>query len=307
MSVFAKVPLKTGPRLPGGKEIDIPVLKKEELFLTLAQPKSQHPGVLRFSPLAQLAERLPTADNPAFVRNIVNRLWWAMLGRGLVHPLDLHHRRNPPSHPELLDLLAEEFVAHKFDIKWLLRELALSQTYQRSSVLPPGQDRSDPTRFLTALEKRLSAEQLMNAMLEATGERAGVLAQKGPTSDKGKAAAGSPEAIRLRFQKAFANPAREAEDEIAPSLKAALFVLNDNVVQSWLEPRGGNLAERLLTMTDPAALAEELYVNVLTRLPTPAEKAEVTAYLARHAGKRKSAVMNLTWALLASTEFGVNH
>ena len=75
---------------------------------------------------------------PPSSRNSVNRLWFVMMGRGLVHPLDQFHADNAPSHPELLDLLAQEFVAHKFDVRWLLRELALSQTYQRSSVLPPG-------------------------------------------------------------------------------------------------------------------------------------------------------------------------
>jgi Protein of unknown function (DUF1553)/Protein of unknown function (DUF1549) len=306
MSVFIKAPHKTGPRLPGGKEIDIPALKKEELFLTPAEPKTMHPGVLRFSPLAQVAEQLPTADNPAFVRNMVNRLWWAMLGRGLVHPLDLHHKGNPPSHPELLDLLAQEFVAHHFDVKWFLRELALSQTYQRSSLLPSGQEKAEPARFLTALEKRLSAEQLMQAMLEATGEHEQALAQKGPGKGKGKAAVDSVDAILARFQKAFANPSREAEDEITPSLKAALFVLNDDVVQSWLQPRKGNLADRLLALPD-ADVAEELYVSVLTRLPTAEEKAEIAAYLNKNASKRKNALTQLAWALLASTEFGVNH
>ena len=56
------------------------------------------------------------------------------MGRGLVHPLDMSHDGNPPSHPELLDLLAAEVAAHQFDVRWLLRELVLSQTYQRSSA-----------------------------------------------------------------------------------------------------------------------------------------------------------------------------
>ncbi len=290
MSVFRKVPHKTGPRIPGGKELAVPVLKKEELYLKPANPKNQDPGQLRFSPLAQLAEQLPRGDNPAFVRNSVNRLWWAMLGRGLVHPLDLHHSANPPSHPEVLDLLAREFVAHKFDVRWLLRELALSQTYQRSSLLPKGQDKLEPSAFLTALEKRLSAEQLLAAMQVATGEREDT----------------SSAAVLARFQKAFANPAREAEDEIAGSLKAALFLLNDEVVLGWLQPKPGNLMDRLLNRDDNA-VAEELYLSVLSRLPSSEERATVQAHLAKNAGKRKTALFQLSWALLASTEFAVNH
>ncbi len=290
MSVFKRVPHKTGPRLPGGQEVMVPVLKKEEVYLKPADPKNKFPGELRFSPLAQLAEQLPRGDNPAFVRNSVNRLWWVMMGRGLVHPLDLHHSANPPSHPELLDLLAQEFVRHRFDIKWLLRELALSQTYQRSSLLPKGEDKIDPKLFLTALEKRLSAEQQLLAMLEATGER--------------KQDTLAP--VLVRFQKAFANPAREAEDEINASLKASLFLLNDETVLGWLQPQPGNLMDRLMK-TENGAVAEELYLSVLTRLPSNEEKAEVQAYLGKNAARRQSALFQLAWALLASTEFGVNH
>ena len=72
--------------------------------------RRRSPGVPKFSPLAMLAEELPAPDNPDFTRNIGNRLWFLLMGRGLVHPLDLHHTDNPPSHPELLDLLAKEFV-----------------------------------------------------------------------------------------------------------------------------------------------------------------------------------------------------
>ena len=96
------------------------------------------PGVPRFSPLSILADQVARPDNAAFARNMANRLWFAMLGRGLVHPLDLHHPENPPSHPELLELLAGEFAAHGFDIRWLLSELALTRAYQRSSLLAEG-------------------------------------------------------------------------------------------------------------------------------------------------------------------------
>src|SRR5262249_50504489 len=148
MSVFEKIPRETGPRVPGRKEVALPATKE------------------KFSALAKLAEGLPKPDNMAFNRNIAKRLWLVLMLRGLVHPLDMHHSANPPSHPELLDLLAREFVAHKYDVKWLLRELALSETYQRSSVVPPGQKEPDPKSFLTALEKRMSAEQLLGSMIE---------------------------------------------------------------------------------------------------------------------------------------------
>ncbi|HEY7423686.1 MAG TPA: DUF1553 domain-containing protein, partial [Gemmataceae bacterium] len=257
------------------------------------------------------SEELPVAANPAFAKNIANRLWFVLLGRGLVHPLDLSHKSNPPSHPELLDLLAQELVAHRFDMKWLLREIALSRTYQRSSVLPDDREELPPESFLAALEKRLSAEQLMASILEATAMRERfVEKEEGPKPKRtgnGVYSDSSLTGMRARFAKAFANPAREPEVEITPSLKAALFLLNDDVVLGWLKPQPGNLVDRLGKLPAADAVAEDLYLSVLTRLPTPEERTEVAGYLARHAGRRAEALQHLAWALLASTEFCVNH
>lgn len=287
MSVFKKQPRETGPALPGGKEFDPPPLKKGEEYVVKPDPKTKTPGKPRFSPLALLADELPRKDNPDFARNGANRIWFLLMGRGSVHPLDLHHADNPPSHPVLLDLLAEEFAAHDFDIRWLLREIAMSDAYQRSSLLPDGVDRVPPETFLTAIEKRLSAEQLFAAVQEATGA-------------KGDAAA------RAKFLKTFANAAREPEDEVSPSLKGALFVLNDPVVLDWLQPRPGNLIDRL-TKLDDGKVADELYLSVLTRLPTPEERTHVEGYLKKNGETRPAALGRLAWALLASAEFGVNH
>jgi len=300
MSVFRKVQRETGPRLPGGKEIALPAFKPGEEYLVPPDRKTRAPGVPRFSLLAAISEELPRPENEAFARNIVNRLWWLMMGRGLVEPLDLHHRGNEPSHPELLALLAREFTAHKYDIKWLLRELALSETYQRSSMMPQG-DRPPPEKFLVAHEKRLSAEQLLWSMLTATGEKERVTAAGNDPKKPG-----SLEAARAKFLRAFANQAREPEESFAPSLKAALFLLNDDLVQDWLTPRPGNLLDAAAKEDDAKAVAE-LYLRILSRKPSEIEAAEAKAYLAKNAARRSAALKNLAWALLASTEFCVNH
>ncbi len=299
-SVFTKVKLETGPRLPFGSEVEFVTPVKGEEYEVAPDKAKNLPGVPKFSPLKVLAGQLPRSENRLFTRNIVNRLWFVMMGRGLVHPLDLHYAGNPPSHPELLDLLAQEFAAHQFDIKWLLRELALTQTYQRSSILPDGAESLPPESFLAALEKPLSAEQLLRSMLQATGELPRVLpnaADESPDFNK----------LRERFIKAFANPPREPETEFAPSVKAALFVLNDSVVLSWLKPQPANLVERLAAIAEPEPLADELYLSVLTRMPTVEERADVAAFLGKHAAERPKALGQLVWGLLASTEFAINH
>jgi len=288
-SVFTKVQMATGPSLPGMMMIDIPMFAKGMEFTVPPDRKTNEPGVPKFSTLQAISEQLPTAKNTDFTRNAVNRIWFAVMGRGLVHPLDLHHSRNQASHPELLTLLADEFVANKFDIKWLVGELALTKTYQRSSVVVAGKDTPDARLFAVALEKRLSADQLLTAMLAATENDA-------KTADT----------LQPKFLKAFANQAREPEDEIAPSLKGALFVLHDTAVLGLVIAKPGNLVERVAKLDDDTA-TNELYLAVLSRKPTEPERAAVTKLLAKHKDKRAEAIGRVAWALLASMEFGVNH
>jgi len=305
-SVFNKAPKETGPRvptLPPERELAVPALEKGKEFAVPADPKEKLPGVPAFSPLAELARQLPTAENDAFARNIANRLWFVMMGRGLVHPLDLHHSKNPASHPELLDRLAKEIVEHEFDMKWMLRELAMTRTYQRSSMIESNNSPKED-RFTVALERRLTYEQILRSMLTATGELDRVLAKK---DAKGEGDWPAYEDLRKRAQIAFAAEAKEAEEHVDHSLKGALFVRNDVMFLSLLKPRPGNLMERLMNEKDSGKLADELYLCVLTRSPSPEEKSEVAAFLSKHADKREEAIRNLIWATMTSTEFVVNH
>lgn len=289
-SVFTKVPMTTGPALPTQMMLELPALVKGMEFAEQPDKKTGAPGVLKFSPLKEISERLPTKANADFTRNSANRLWFLLTGRGVVHPLDLHHTGNPPSHPELLDLLAKEFADHNFDIKFLLREIALTKTYQRSSKLPAGAKEAPPPKhFATAIERRLTAEQLLQSVIVATGTDA-------KTAD----------ALRPKYVKAFANQPREPEDEVTPSLKAALFVLHDDAVLGLLKPKAGNLVERAAKLSDADA-TDALYLAVLSRKPSAEERVAAAKVLAKHPDRRAEAVGRVAWALLASMEFGVNH
>ncbi len=289
VSVFTKVMMSTGPALPGMMMLDVPTFAKGMEFAVLPDKKTGSLGVLKFSTLAAVSEKLPRAENEDFTRNMANRLWFLLLGRGLVHPLDMQHSKNLGSHPELLDLLAKEFAARDFDMKWLMREIALSQAYQRSSLIPAGSEPPDPRYFAVALEKRLTADQLLHSMATATG-----------------ADAKAEEKLRPRFLKAFANQPREPEDEITPSLKAALFVLHDEAVLALVKPANGNLVDRLAKLSDDR-IAEELYLSILTRKPTAEESATVAKVWKTDPSKKADAAGRLAWALLASMEFSINH
>ncbi len=321
VSVFGSDQMKTGPRLPGGAEFPVPVLKKGEEYSKLPDRKIQFPGVPKFSPLTILAEELPKAGNPAFAKNIANRLWFLMMGRGLVTPLDLHHSQNPPSHPELLELLAQEIAKHKFDMKWFVRELALTQTYQRSGLLPDSVEKLPEETFLVAIEKPLSAEQLLWSMLQATGQYDAIVVAKArkskTTTQVGDKAAASAAAaastgdsvneLLTKFRTAFANAPREPEVDFSPSVKAALFVLNDATVFGWLSPQSDSLVGRLSKVSESKQVIVDIYLSVLSRQPTDEEVAAAIAYLDSQPQQRAKAVGHLVWALMASTEFCINH
>ncbi|MDA1012960.1 MAG: DUF1553 domain-containing protein [Planctomycetota bacterium] len=306
-----------GPRLPGNQEIEIPTFEKGQEF---AKPASDGlPGVPKFRPRQLLSDQLSSAQNERFVRNSVNRFWFVMMGRGLVNPLDLLHPANPPSHPELLDALAREFVTHKFDVKWLLREIALSKTYQRSSLLPVGVAAADvkPAQHRVAILKPLSAEQLTWSILTATGHLNEIL--KAPNSDKkdflynnyingriDRLPRNLSEVLEL-FTATFGSPPGESEDQFAPSMGQSLFLMNEKLVLHWLQPRGENLTARLSRITDNAQLAEQLYLSVLSRLPVAEESAELATFLNANSANRAAAIGQYAWALLAGAEFRLNH
>ena len=154
----------TFPRLPGAFEVDEPFLPQGEDY-TVAPAKNVRP-IPKYSRRAKLAELVGAGTNRQFNRNIANRLWAHMMGRGLVEPVDLHHADNPPSHPELLELLGDRFAAMKYDVKAFLRELALSKTYQRSLAIP-----SSLPELAAKLEPQLEQWKAQTAALaEAVGK-----------------------------------------------------------------------------------------------------------------------------------------
>jgi hypothetical protein len=133
-SVFTEEEGETGPRLPGDIAIIEPVVKLGDEYTV--KPAKEVRGIPRYSRRQQLADHITSGKNTAFNNNIANRLWAQMFGRGIVHPVDLHHADNPPLNPELLDLIGSSFAEMKFDIKQFLAEIALTNAYQRAYETP---------------------------------------------------------------------------------------------------------------------------------------------------------------------------
>jgi hypothetical protein len=216
----------------------------------------------------------------------------------------MDHAANPPSHPELLTLLADEFAAGNFQVRPFLRELALTKTYQRSSA-PPGGKPVSPDRFAAAAVKPLSPEQLAWSLMQATGlievERRALGAEVNEKALRAKLE-GNVAAVVA----AFAVPPGQPETFQA-TLDQALFLTNGARLRRWIAPTPGNLTDRLARLPEPGAVAEELFLSVLTRLPTEDERQDVTVYLKARPTDRTAALEELVWALITSTEFRFNH
>jgi hypothetical protein len=304
-SVFdkAKVQKTTAPRVPGRSPLaDMKLEKGKEYVVAPAKDVKPVPAYSRFSRLAAV---ITSGDNPAFRRTAANRWWAFLMGRGLVHPLDQDHSANPPSHPELLDLLADEFAAHKFDVKWLLREIALSKTYQRSSAVAPGAKALSPDRFAVAPIKPLSAEQLAYAVLQATGVTdAERLALGGNPDDAPLHARLAPQAAP--FANVFGTSPGQPEEKFAATLDQTLFLKHGGTIRNLIAQRPGSLLDRVMKLDEPNAVADELFLSVLTRHPAPDERKEVVDAL-NAVPDRRGALAEIVWALIASVEFRFNH
>jgi hypothetical protein len=220
----------------------------------------------------------------------------------------MDHSANPPSHPELLDELAAAFVARGYDVKWLVREIALSDAYQRSSEVPAGSDDPPADRYRVAVLKPLGPEQFAYAVLQATGtadaEHA-ALAKLGPKATA--EALDARLAARLApFRNALGRGGDAPADGFSATLDQTLFLKYGAAVRGLLPPRGGNLTDRLNGLTNPDAVADELFAATLARRPTADERKDVADAL-RNAPDRPKALGELVWAVVASAEFRFNH
>lgn len=302
-SVFdpAKVTKTSLPRVLGQSPIKDAEVKKGEEYI--AKPDKTAQGIPKYSRRSRLAAEVARADSEPFKQNIANRLWAHLMGQGIVHPLDLSHSHNPPSHPELLKLLGDEIASHKFDVKYLLRELALTKTYQRTSGRPSGVE-APARKYTLAQMKPLSPEVLAFALYQATGNT---------DVERTALAKGlNAETLYRRVSAAVAPLVRTFEGQAGmpqtfdPSLDQALFLSNNATFKGWVSPRGNNLAARLTTMKDEQ-VAEEAYLSVLTRQPTADEKALIQDYLKGKVKERPAAISEVIWALVTSAEFRFNH
>jgi hypothetical protein len=256
-------------------------------------------------PRVSLARWMTSRDNPFFARTMANRLWAHFLGRGLVHPIDDARSTNPPSNPELLDALAQDFANRGFNLKHLIRSITLSYAYQLDSA-PHAGNAGDTQSFSRFYPRRLSAEVLLDGFSQVLD-----VPTNFPGVPSGTRAIDLPdENVAAHFLDVFGRPARmsacECERVDAPALTQALELVNSAEIQRKLTTKPSypqRLAEGDKSHSD---LTTDMFMRVLARQPRPEELKAATEYLASEPD-RAEACRSLLWSLLATNEFLFNH
>ncbi len=252
-----------------------------------------------------LAIWLTGPENPFFAKSVVNRVWFHLMGKGIVDPVDDFRESNPAANDELLDALAKDFTRNKFDLKLLVKTIMKSRTYQLSAQ-PNETNRDDTKYFSHAVTKLLTAEQLLDALCDVTA-----LPEKFPGLPVGTRAIQLPDGeVNHPFLKTFGQPARElaceCERESDGNLAQALQLINGPTVNDKIRNPNNRLAKLLAAkMTDEAVLAE-LYMAALSREPSAEERRLALAHVERNADKRK-AWEDVLWALINTREFLFRH
>jgi hypothetical protein len=276
-------------------------------------------------PREVFAAWLITPRNPWFAKNIVNRVWSWLLGRGIIHEPDDLRPDNPPSNPELLAYLERELVSAKYDLKHVYRLILNSQTYQLSSVARSRRPEA-AANFACYPLRRLDAEVLIDALNQITGtseQYSSAIPEPFTYIPEGQRSIALPDgSITSSFLEQFGRPARdtglEAERNNRPTADQRLHLLNSSHIQRKIEgspklqalfqpPKAkGRRGVRASAAQDPREILVALYLTILSRFPTPDELRTAKEYVQAAPSKREAAI-DLAWALISSAEFSYRH
>lgn len=253
---------------------------------------------------AVLADWVVSPENPWFATSVANRVWAHFFGIGVVEPVDDIRVSNPPSNPALFDRLGKELIAYGYDLRALVRDITLSNAYQRSCEINDT-NRDDTRNFARAHARRLPAEVLLDCLSQAT-DAPGKL----PNLPLGaKATQIADGRVSTYFLTTFGRSPRRTvcacEASSEPTLSQALHLMNGSAVGGKIS--SGKLVQRRLAEGMTAEeVFDELFLRSLSRKPTETERSDLAPLLGE--GKASATGLNdVFWALLNSREFLFNH
>ena len=256
-------------------------------------------------PRHALVDWMTQPNNPYFAKAQVNRLWGHFLGRGLVHEVDDMRETNPPSNPELLNWLSQQFVEHKYDVKHIIRQIVTSQVYQLSSE-PISDNRNDRQNFARYYARRLPAEVFHDALDQSCGTRT----KFNNMSANARAVDLPHEGFGSYLLDTFDRPKRvtvcECERSTGATLAQVLLLANSDEIENKVADGKGRVAKMFEAKLPNPQIIQELFLASFSRYPTDAEIQATTRYLEQEGDLRKN-VEDVLWTLLNSKEFMFNH
>jgi hypothetical protein len=265
--------------------------------------------------LEAAAQWLTSSNNRLFARVQANRIWYQLLGRGLVEPPDDFRATNPASHPALLEALATDFVKHNFDLRYLIRLIMNSRTYQLASE-PNETNQSDEANFSHALVRRLSAEQLLDSQsqvagvpLKFNGYPVGMRATQLPgvrPESKSKRRANQLD----QFLETFGKPPRllttDTERSCECNMGQAFQMISGPMVNELLAEKENRVSRLLATGRSNREIIQELFWTALARPPANQELDNLLPNL-EGAQDRRAELEDILWGLLNSKDFLFRH
>lgn len=259
-------------------------------------------------PRGPLLEWMRQNDNPYFARAFVNRVWANYFHVGLIDPVDDLNLANPPSNRELLDYLAEGFVSAGYDMKWLHREITLSDTYQRD-WRPNETNRDDRRNYSRAIPRRLPAEVVYDALKQATAADS-ELTRVREQIDRRAIGFLATRMAGTYAQRVFGQPERliacDCERSNTPSLLQSIFLQNDPLIHARLEESGWLRQAAGAESPDHDRLIREAYLRTVNRPPDSQEVQQARQYLSQ-SESTAGGLRDLLWSLINSKEFILNH
>jgi hypothetical protein len=256
-------------------------------------------------PRKAFADWMTSPENPYFARAMCNWVWAQFFGRGIVDPPDDLSQSNPPVHPELLDALAKHFIAHKYDVRDLIRTIATSEAYRLSSATVTGNE-SDHRLFSHQIPRPLTAHQMADALAQVTDvvNRYGVRPAGTRAIDVFDPS--TPSTILETFGRCTRQNGCASVQTPSLSLRQSLLLIGGDVIEGKVSHLNGYLANMLELKPSAEEVIENLYFRTLCRPPTSEELSHWSAEL-KGAATLREAAEDLFWALLNSREFAFNH
>ena len=294
----------TAEKAPAAKNSSEEVSDRPEHYAVAPARKGEaaRAAVPKFSRRQRFVEDVAEKSQRRLAAAFVNRVWFHLMGRGLVHPVTRMDSAHPPSHPRLLGWLARDFEENGFDVRRLFESICRSRAYQLDSRHTASPSPPPAEAFAVAASRPLTAEALWRSLHVATGNWKEAA---GSSGDSVGGATTGELGTRLRQRLARLFPDVLAPHFVATSAQA-LFFTNHADVDALLKSGPGNLVARVAEL-DAAAAVEHVFLAVLGRSPDGDERDQALAYLRERRERREESVRQLVWALISSAEFRLNH